>query len=138
MDFKEFNRLNEQDRIARAAAAVLRVPVSEIAPRVQALVQDVRNLRDQLVQAENAMAQTLPADRNVEIVNGRKFFSRVVHGFAQKELLQLVDEWKSRLGSGIVAIANVHSDGRCTLVVGVTNDLAYGSSGCDRPVDKPS
>ena len=138
MNFEEFKRLNEQDRIAHAAAAVLRVPVSEMAARVQGLVEEVRNMRDQVAQARKAVVETQPGVPNVEIVNGRKFFSRVVHGFAQRELLQLVDEWKSRLGSGIVAIANVHSDGRCTLVVGVTNDLAYGSSGCDRPVDKPS
>jgi len=35
----------------------------------------------------------------------------------------LVDEGKTRLGSGIVALVGLNDEGRAGLVIGVTNDL---------------
>ncbi|MEI8180259.1 DHHA1 domain-containing protein, partial [Aestuariivirga sp.] len=37
--------------------------------------------------------------------------------------LALVDEGKTRLGSGIVALVGLNDEGRAGLVIGVTNDL---------------
>jgi len=46
-----------------------------------------------------------------------------VKDFDLKELRSLADEGKKRLGSGIVAIVGVSSEGKAGIVVGVTDDL---------------
>jgi alanyl-tRNA synthetase len=46
-----------------------------------------------------------------------------VKDFDLKELRSLADEGKKRLGSGVVAIVGVSSEGKAGIVVGVTDDL---------------
>jgi alanyl-tRNA synthetase len=43
----------------------------------------------------------------------------------------LADQAKLKIGSGVVAISNTTSDGRASLVVGVTNDLVTRYSAVD-------
>ena len=47
---------------------------------------------------------------------------RVVEGVAPKDLKSLVDESKAKIGSGVVVLVTA-SDGKASLVVGVTDDL---------------
>ena len=58
-----------------------------------------------------------------EDVNGHKFFGQVVEGFDPKGLRGAVDDMKKRLGSGIGVLVAVN-DGRASVAVGVTDDLA--------------
>ena len=48
-----------------------------------------------------------------------------------KNLKPLADQAKLKIGSGVVAVANTTSDGRASLVVGVTDDLASHISAVD-------
>ena len=54
---------------------------------------------------------------------GVKFAARVLDGMATKDLKPLADEMKKQLGSGVVALVAV-ADGKASLVVAVTDDLA--------------
>ena len=65
-----------------------------------------------------------------EDVNGHKFLGQVVEGFDPKGLRAAVDEMKKRLGSGIGALVAVN-DGRASVAVGVTDDLAGQVSAVD-------
>jgi len=58
-----------------------------------------------------------------EQVNGYQFIGQVVEGFDPKGLRAAVDEMKKRLGSGIGVLVAVN-DGRGSVAVGVTDDLA--------------
>ena len=65
-----------------------------------------------------------------EQVNGHKFLGQVVEGFDPKGLRAAVDDMKKRLGSGIGALVAVN-DGRASVAVGVTDDLAAQVSAVD-------
>jgi alanyl-tRNA synthetase len=48
---------------------------------------------------------------------------RVLNGVPGKDLKGMADEYKKKLGSGVVALIGVE-DGKASAVVGVTDDLA--------------
>jgi alanyl-tRNA synthetase len=58
-----------------------------------------------------------------EQVNGHNFLGQVVEDFDPKGLRAAVDSMKQRVGSGIAVLIAVN-EGRASVVVGVTDDLA--------------
>jgi alanyl-tRNA synthetase len=58
-----------------------------------------------------------------EQVGGRAFLGQVVEGLDPKGLRGEIDGMKQRLGSGVAALVAVN-DGRGSVAVGVTDDLA--------------
>ncbi|MCA8930708.1 MAG: alanine--tRNA ligase, partial [Alphaproteobacteria bacterium] len=56
-------------------------------------------------------------------VNGIKLMARVLKGVSPGDMKGLVDEGKTRLGSGVVALVGINDEGRAGLIVGVTKDL---------------
>ena len=50
-------------------------------------------------------------------------FARTVKDIDLKDLRSLADEGKKKVGSGVVAIVGISSDGKAGIVVGVTDDL---------------
>ncbi|MFN3944492.1 MAG: alanine--tRNA ligase [Allosphingosinicella sp.] len=114
-------------------AAALKTTPEEVPARVQGLVEERRRLERELAEARKALA--LGGGGPVEAagpeqVGGRAFVGRVLDGFDPKGLRGLVDENKQRLGSGVVALVAVN-DGRATVAVGVTDDLAGELSAVD-------
>ncbi|MDA7991230.1 MAG: DHHA1 domain-containing protein, partial [Gammaproteobacteria bacterium] len=59
----------------------------------------------------------------VEEINGVKLVSIRRDRADVKTMRMLVDKWKQKLGSGIVLVAGA-SDGKATVIAGVTGDLA--------------
>jgi alanyl-tRNA synthetase len=59
------------------------------------------------------------------------YFSRAVSGVEMKDLKSLADEAKQSIGSGVVAIVGVSSDGRAGVVVAVTPDLTQKFNAVD-------
>jgi alanyl-tRNA synthetase len=57
------------------------------------------------------------------LIGDVRFFARVVDGIDAKDLPNLADEGKKRVGSGVVAFVGVTNEGKAGLVVGVTSDL---------------
>ena len=58
-------------------------------------------------------------------MGGVKLIGRVLNGVPGKDLKGMADEFKKKLGSGVVALIGVE-DGKASAVVGVTDDLAQG------------
>ena len=65
-----------------------------------------------------------------EEVDGYKFLGQVVEGLDPKDLRSTVDTMKQRVGSGIAALVAVN-EGRASVAVGVTDDLAGQVSAVD-------
>src|SRR5205807_4486942 len=63
-------------------------------------------------------------------VNGHNFLGQVVEGLDPKDLRSTVDTMKQRIGSGVAALVAVN-DGRASVAVGVTDDLAGQVSAVD-------
>jgi len=119
--------LGDRDAKLREAAATLKSSADEVPARIAALVEDRKRLERELADARKQLAMgggTAKSDAPApEDVNGHKFLGQVVEGFDPKGLRAAIDEMKQRLGSGISALVAVN-DGRASIAVGVTDDLA--------------
>ncbi|MEA3080626.1 MAG: alanyl-tRNA synthetase, partial [Sphingomonadales bacterium] len=119
--------LVERDARLREAAATLKSSPDEVPARIAALVEERKRLERELADAKKALAMgggTTKADTAApEQVNGHNFLGQVVEGLDPKDLRAAVDDMKKRLGSGIGALVAVN-DGRASVAVGVTDDLA--------------
>ena len=69
-----------------------------------------------------AAGSAQPADE-VRDVGGVKLIGRVLNGVPGKDLKGMADEFKKKLGSGVVALIGVE-EGKASAVVGVTDDLS--------------
>ena len=120
-------RLAEDSRAFAELAALLRAPSSEASARLEALLDDKRKLERELSDARRKLAMGgggSGAAEAVRDVGGVKLYARQVAGVEMKDLKSLADEAKQTVGSGVVAIVAVSEDGKASLVVGVTADLA--------------
>jgi alanyl-tRNA synthetase len=122
---------NETMALARTAANELRTSIEEVPARIAALVDERKRLERDLSDARKKLAlgggsgSSDPAAGapGVREVGNVKLLARSVEGIEMKDLKSLADDGKKQLGSGVVAIVGVTSDGKAGVVVGVTNDL---------------
>jgi alanyl-tRNA synthetase len=118
--------LNARDETLRATAAALKASPEEVPARVAALLEERRRLERELNEAKKALALGggKAADAaGPEQVGGVGFIGQVIEGLDPKGLRGLVDDGKKRVGSGVVVMVAVN-DGRASVAVGVTDDLA--------------
>jgi len=126
--------LNDRDFKLREAAATLKSSPDEVPARIASLVEERRRLERELADAKKALAMgggsAKSDDAAPEQVNGHAFVGQVVEGLNPKDLRSTVDTMKQRIGSGIAALIAVN-DGRASVAVGVTDDLAGQVSAVD-------
>jgi alanyl-tRNA synthetase len=119
--------LSDRDSKLREAAATLKASPDEVPARIASLVEERRKLERELADAKKALAMGGGSAKSDAIapeeVNGHKFLGQVVEGLDPKSLRSTVDSMKQRVGSGIAALVAVN-EGRATVAVGVTDDLA--------------
>ena len=117
--------LLDQAAVAKGIADQFKVPVAEVAARVEALEVQRRKLERDLTQArkELALGGGGVTASTVEEVAGVKFDGRVIEGVSAKDMRPLVDEARKRLGqAGVVAYAAVN-EGKASIAVALTPDL---------------
>ncbi|HVL79427.1 MAG TPA: alanine--tRNA ligase [Sphingomicrobium sp.] len=118
----------------REAAAALKAAPDEVPQRVIALVEERRKLERELAEAKKALAMgggAAKADQAApEQIGGHAFIGQIVEGLNPKDLRSTIDTMKQRVGSGIAALVAVN-DGRASVAIGVTADLAAQVSAVD-------
>jgi len=125
--------LTTREARLREAAALLKASPDEVPARVSALVEDRKRLERELADAKKALATGGGAKSEAagpEQVGGHAFLGQIVEGLDPKDLRAAVDTMKQRVGSGIAALVAVN-DGRASVAVGVTDDLAKQLSAVD-------
>jgi alanyl-tRNA synthetase len=126
--------LTHREERLREAAGVLKATPEEVPARVAALVEERRKLERELAEAKKALALGGGGARaeaaGPEQVAGVGFIGQVIEGLDPKGLRGLVDEAKTKVGSGVAVLVAV-SDGRATVAVGVTDDLTARLSAVD-------
>jgi alanyl-tRNA synthetase len=126
--------LTNRDFKLREAAATLKSSPDEVPARIASLVEDRRRLERELAEAKKALAMAGGSaksdDAAPEHVAGHAFLGQVVEGLNPKDLRSTVDTMKQRVGSGIAALIAVN-EGRASVAVGVTDDLAGQVSAVD-------
>ena len=126
--------LGDRDAKLREAAATLKSSPDEVPARIVSLVEDRRRLERELADAKKALAMGGGAAKSdagsSENVNGYEFLGQVVEGLDPKSLRSTVDSMKQRIGSGIAVLVALN-EGRASVAVGVTDDLASQVSAVD-------
>ena len=116
----------EQEQKLLDTAAILKSSPAEVTARVQSIVserkkleQEVTKLRKQLASGGGAGASS---NDEAKEINGVKFIGKVLENFPAKDLKSMADDFKKKLGSGVVALIAT-MDGKASIVVAVTSDL---------------
>ncbi|MCG8596300.1 MAG: alanine--tRNA ligase, partial [Kiloniellales bacterium] len=119
-----YDYLAGQGERLEATASVLKASPVEVPERVAALLEERRALERELAEARRKLATGGGGSSagDVQEVAGIKFAPRLLDDMPAKDLKGLADDLKKQVGSGVVALISV-SDGKASLVVGVTDDL---------------
>ncbi len=115
--------LADQDQCLSAAAAELKTSPRELVPRIQALVEENQQLRRDLREATDKLAEAAGGDlasRAVQI-DGVSVVAGEVADDA--DLMHTLDGLKSRFGQHVIALGQVKA-GKVGLVVAVSSGLA--------------
>ncbi len=123
--------LRVQDQLLAQTALELKAPANAVPERVRALIEERRSLSNEVAQLrrELAMSGGASAPEALEI-NGISFHGQVLSGVTGKDLPALVDEHKTRLGSGAVLLI-ADTGGKAAVAAGVTDDLKGKLSAVD-------
>ncbi|MDX9740474.1 MAG: alanine--tRNA ligase [Gammaproteobacteria bacterium] len=112
------------ERQLDSAAALLKGSRGEVLPRVQQMLERLRQLEKEVERLQGMRASAAGSDlagRAVEIA-GCRVLAESLDDADPKVLRDMVDQLKNKLGSAVIVLATV-KDGRVSLVAGVTRDL---------------
>ncbi len=118
--------LSNESRMLSDVAGALKAQVADVPDRVRALLDERKALQNEVAQLrrELAMAGGAQAGSGADIrkINGIEFVSQVLSGVSGKDLPSLIDEHKTRIGSGAVLLI-ADAGGKAAVAAGVTDDL---------------
>ena len=115
--------LKGRAQIGADIAESLKVPLKDLPRRVATLSEERRTLERELNEAKRKLAMGGGgAPAGPEVINGVNLIARVAEGVGGKDLRALVDEAKSKIGSGVVVFVGVDG-GKAGVAIGVTKDL---------------
>jgi len=107
----------------RQISSLLKCPPDDSPARVMKLIEANRELEKQIKKIRQEKARGAGgADMEEKEIAGIKVTAKKFEGLDTEALRAMVDETKTKLGSGVVLAATVE-DGKVVLVAGVTKDL---------------
>ena len=121
-----FNYLSHQATCLQDAADALRALPGDVPARVTSLLEERRKMERELADLRRKLASAGSgggAEPQFKDVAGVNFAPRVLDDVPARELKGMADDLKQQMGSG-VAVLIVSNDGKASIVVGVTADLA--------------
>ena len=129
-----FRYLSEQDRRMTALAGELKAQPQDVVSRIKALMDERKALSNEVAQLRRELAMAGGAGQgdgpDAQEINGVKFLAQVLSGVSGKDLPSLIDEHKTRLGSGAVLLIADTGD-KVAVAAGVTEDLIGTVSAVD-------
>ncbi|AFL72796.1 alanine--tRNA ligase [Thiocystis violascens] len=113
----------DEDRLLRLAG-LLKGGREDVDERVMQLMERARRLEKELEQIKSKLASSAGQDlaSQAVLVEGVKVLAARLDGADPKSLRTTLDQIKDKLGSAVVVLAT-ESDGKVSLVAGVTKDL---------------
>ncbi|MCX7897641.1 MAG: alanine--tRNA ligase [Rhodocyclaceae bacterium] len=116
--------MQQMERELMEAAALLKAPWQEIVPRVTQTLAELRAAEKELLRLKAKFA-TLEGEAlaaQARQIKGVAVLAATLEGADAATLRETIDKLKNRLGSAVIVLGNA-SDGKVTLVAGVTHDL---------------
>ncbi len=125
---EEFRRGFEVTRLVGAGEGAS--PAEILQARLSRDEEEIRRLKRELdaLRLKAATASVADAASEAVEVHGVKVLARRVDGLAKVQMRELVDQLRGKLGSGVVVLGAA-TEGRVTLIAGVTKDLAGEAKG---------
>jgi alanyl-tRNA synthetase len=115
--------LKEQLGNLADVASVLKVTPSELASRAKTLLDERRKLENEVAQLRRELAMGgSAAGPEIKEINGIKLIAQVLTGVSGKDLPGLIDEMKTRVGSGAVVLI-ADTGAKPAVAAGVTADM---------------
>ncbi len=116
--------VEQQEHQLGVVADALKATPQNLAARAQQLAKLNREQEREIEQLKMKLANSSGSDLTTQAVevNGIKLLASKIDGMDPKNLRELVDQMKNKLGSGVVVIGTA-SEGKVALVCGVTKDL---------------
>ncbi|HXR57269.1 MAG TPA: alanine--tRNA ligase [Casimicrobiaceae bacterium] len=116
--------VQKQEAKLVGAAQLLKAPIAELEARIAQLQESARTAERELARLKARAAASAGDDLagNAVDVKGAKVVAAALDGSDAKALRETIDKLKDKLKSAAIVLASV-TDGRVTLIAGVTNDL---------------
>lgn len=116
--------VQEDDMILSDVSNILKTPKSGLSDRIEQMLQEQRELEQQVqkLKSQNALSNIDTLVDGATLVDGVKVVASCIEKTDRDSLRQMVDTLKTRLESGVVALASVTGDD-AAFIVGVTSDL---------------
>ena len=121
-----YEAVRQSAKTLHQIADLLKIPISNVLPRVQTLVDERRALEkriDDALRGGGDQLQTLLRKTETIGDNGAMLVSGLVKAADVKELQALGDAIREKLGSGVGIVGASFEDGKNVLIVVVTDDL---------------
>ncbi|SMF85235.1 alanyl-tRNA synthetase [Tistlia consotensis] len=122
--------VERQEALLGEAASALRAAPAELPQRIAALLDERKRLERELGELRRKLATGGGDGAATKEINGVTFAAKVVEDVPAKDLKSMADALKKQIGSGVAALVAV-SEGKASLVVGVTDDLTGRFSAVD-------
>ena len=120
---------SEQSALIQELSGMLKSSPDKLAERIRSM-HDAN--RRQLRQIQELQAQLAGGDsgQTVHDIRGTKVVTIRMDDSEVRSMRMAVDRWKNRLGSGVAVVGGV-TEGKVTLIAGVSQDLADRIRACD-------
>ncbi|PIE14397.1 MAG: alanine--tRNA ligase [Rhodobacterales bacterium] len=123
----------DASRLAEVTGTLKAKP-DEVVDRVKGLLDERKALQNEVAQLRRELAMAGGAGQGggaeARDINGVQFVAQVLSGVSGKDLPALIDEHKSRIGSGAVLLI-ADAGGKTAVAAGVTEDLTATLSAVD-------
>ena len=116
--------IQDDEIILSDVSNILKTPKSGLSERIQQILQEQRELEQQIqkLKSQNALSNIVSLVDGAKLVDGIKVVAACIEKTDRDSLRQMVDTLKTRLDSGVVALASVLGKD-AAFIVGVTSDL---------------
>jgi len=116
--------IQDDEALLSDVASLLKTPKTGLSERIEQLLLEQRELEQQIQQlkSQNALSNIDILVDDATLVEGVKIVASRIDKTDRDSLRQMVDALKSKLESGVVALASVTGDD-AAFIVGVTSDL---------------
>ncbi len=116
--------IQDDDIILSDVSNILKTPKSGLSERIQQLLQEQRELEQEIqkLKSQSALSNIGSLVDGATLVDGVKVVAACIEKTDRDSLRQMVDTLKTRLESGVVALASVLGKD-AAFIVGVTSDL---------------
>lgn len=116
--------------VVRSMGGMLKAPEDKLAERIQALLDERKDFEKQIQQLKQRLLKGEQSATEIQMIGAVQYIAKTLEDGSAKDLKATVDQLKSSLKNGVVVVGLV-TEGKASLVVGVTETLTQQISAVD-------